>query len=222
VRGRGGADRDGGVSGLRGRPRVRECQAMTPDALGQPAAEVRRLHPGEWAAVREIRLTALAQAPDAYASSLEREQGFAEQEWRRRLAETAYFGAWAPGSAPALVGLVATFPEAEPEPAAPSPGPASPDPASPAARTWHLVAMWVSPEHRGQRIADRLVAAVCDLARARGAGQVALWVADSNPRAQAAYRRLGFAPSGERGILHPGGPGQPDLWEARMTRDLAG
>jgi ribosomal protein S18 acetylase RimI-like enzyme len=200
---------------------------MTPDAVSQPTAEVRRLHPGEWAAVREIRLTALAQAPDAYASSLEREQAFDEQEWRRRLAETAYFGAWAPGSAPALVGLVATFPEAEPEPAAPSPSPPRPDTARPgtarpAARTWHLVAMWVSPEHRGQQIADRLVTAVCDLARARGAGQVALWVADSNPRAQAAYRRLGFAPSGERGILHAGGLGRPDLWEARMTRDLAG
>jgi ribosomal protein S18 acetylase RimI-like enzyme len=198
---------------------------MTPDAVSRPTAEVRRLHPGEWAAVREIRLTALAQAPDAYASSLEREQAFDEQDWRRRLAETAYFGAWAPGAAPALVGLVATFPEADPDPASPdtaSPDTASPDTASPPARTWHLVGMWVSPEHRGQQIADRLVAAVCDLARAHGAGQVALWVADSNPRAQAAYRRLGFAPSGERGILHPGGPGQPDLWEARMTRDLAG
>jgi ribosomal protein S18 acetylase RimI-like enzyme len=191
---------------------------MTPDAVIQPTAEVRRLDPGDWAAAREIRLTALAQAPDAYASSLEREQAFDEQEWRRRLTDTAHFGARTPGSAPELVGLVATFPEpepeTEPEPAVPSkPGPA---------RTWHLVAMWVSPDHRGQGIADRLVAAVCDLARARGAGQVALWVADNNPRAQAAYRRLGFAPSGERAVLHPGGPGQPDLWEARMTCDLGG
>jgi ribosomal protein S18 acetylase RimI-like enzyme len=179
---------------------------MTPDAATRPAAEVRRLRPGDWTAAREIRLTALAQAPDAFASSLTREQAFDEQEWRRRLTETAYFGAWTPGPGPELVGLVATFPEAEPA----APG------------TWHLVAMWVSPDRRGQGIADRLVAAVCDLAQARGGEQVALWVADANPRAQAAYRRLGFRPSGERGVLHPGGPGQPDLWEARMTRDLGG
>jgi ribosomal protein S18 acetylase RimI-like enzyme len=202
---------------LRERPPVRERQAMTPDAVIQPAAEIRRLQPDHWAAAREIRLTALAQAPDAFASSLEREQAFDEQEWRRRLTETAHFGAWAPGPAPELVGMVATFPEAEPA----APGTGSPGTGSPAARAWHLVAMWVSPDRRGQGIADRLVAAVCDLAQARGGEQVALWVADANPRAQAVYRRLGFRPSGERGVLHPGGPGQPDLWEARMTRDLA-
>jgi ribosomal protein S18 acetylase RimI-like enzyme len=233
VRRRGDADLEGGLSGLRGHPQVRDRQAMTPDAVIQPAAEIRRLHPGDWAAAREIRLTALAQAPDAFASSLEREQAFDEQEWRRRLADTAHFGAWVPGPSPELVGLVATFPESEPavpgtgspgtgSPGTGSPGTASPSTARPAARAWHLVAMWVSPDRRGQGIADRLVAAVCDLAQAQGGEQVALWVADANPRAQAVYRRHGFLPSGERGVLHAGGPGRPDLWEARMTRDLGG
>lgn len=177
--------------------------AMTPDAGRRPAVEIARLRPGDWAAVREIRLTALAQAPDAFFSTLEQEQGFDEQEWRRRLAATAYFGAWSAGPEPGLVGLVATFPEAPPH-----------------GRTWHLVAMWVSPACRGQGIADRLAAAVCDLARARGADQVALWVADANPRGRAAYRRLGFWPTGERGVLRAAAPGQEELWEARMTRDL--
>jgi ribosomal protein S18 acetylase RimI-like enzyme len=208
---------------------------MVFELAAQPVPEVRRLHPGDWAAVREIRLTALAQAPDAFASTLEREQAFDEGEWRRRLEQTAYFGAWDARPQPGLTGLVATFPEAQAQ------AQAQPADASDAARTgpvpadtgrtaapgagapqsaWHLVAMWVSPGHRGQGIADRLAAAVCDLARARGGTQVALWVADANPRAQAVYRRLGFRLSGERGILRPGAAGQPDLWEARMTCDL--
>jgi ribosomal protein S18 acetylase RimI-like enzyme len=199
---------------------------MAFDLAAQPVPEVRRLHPGDWAAVREIRLIALAQAPDAFASTLEREQAFDEGEWRRRLEQTAYFGAWDARPEPALTGLVATFPEPPAQAADPS-GTAGTGTAGtgtprtgPAGSAWHLVAMWVSPGHRGQGIADRLVAAVCDLARARGGTQVALWVADANPRAQAVYRRLGFRLSGERGILRPGAAGQPDLWEARMTCDL--
>jgi ribosomal protein S18 acetylase RimI-like enzyme len=177
---------------------------MTPDAA-RPAAQIRPLEPAQWAAVRTARLAALAESPGAFFSTLEQEQAFDEQEWRRRLAGTAYFGAWAGGPGSRLDGLVATFPEAGPG-GAPSDG-----------ATWHLVAMWVRPERRGQGIADRLVEAVCDLARARGAVRVALWVADANPRAQALYRRLGFALSGERGFLRDGDPGSG---EARMTRDL--
>jgi ribosomal protein S18 acetylase RimI-like enzyme len=193
---------------------------MVFDLAAQPVPEIRRLHPADWAAVREIRLTALAQAPDAFASTLEREQAFDEETWRRRLAETAYFGAWDPRPGSGLTGLVATFPEAAPPAAGAAPAAAGATPATPAARTWHLVAMWVSPGHRGQGIADRLVAAVCDLARSSGGTQVALWVADTNPRARAVYRRLGFRLSGERGLLRPAAPGEPELWEARMTHDL--
>jgi ribosomal protein S18 acetylase RimI-like enzyme len=191
---------------------MRECQAMTPDNAAPPAVEIRPLQPGDWAALREARLAALAESPGAFFSTLEAEQAFDEQEWRRRLAHDAYFGAWAAGPEPGLTGMVAAFPERRPDgqDARPAAGDA----------TWHLVAMWVSPARRGQGIADRLVAAVCDLARAEGAARVALWVADANHRAQAAYRRLGFRPSGERGILRAGQGGQPDLREARMIRDL--
>jgi ribosomal protein S18 acetylase RimI-like enzyme len=173
---------------------------MTPDAA-QSTVQVRRLQPAEWAVVREVRLGALAESPGAFFATLEQEQAYDERKWRQRLTETAYFGAWEDGRAPRLIGLVACFPEEQAAPAA----------------SWHLVAMWVSPDRRGRGIADRLVAAVCNLARARGAARVALWVADANPRAQALYRRLGFALSGERGLLRDA---DPDSGEARMTRDL--
>lgn len=192
---------------------------MTPDAAAQPTAEIRRLRPAEWAAVREVRLAALAESPAAFFSTLELEQAFDEQEWRRRLAETAYFGAWEDRPEPRLTGMVVTFPEARTHRAATDSAGAGEPAAAGAGRaaSWHLVAMWVSPARRGQGIAGRLVAAVCDLARAEGAAQVALWVADGNPRAQALCRRLGFRLSGERGLLRAT---DPDSGEARMTRDL--
>jgi RimJ/RimL family protein N-acetyltransferase len=187
---------------------------MVPDTTRPEAIEIRRLHPDDWAALREVRLEALAAAPNAFASTLDREAAFDEHEWRRRLGVTAHFGAWAAGARPCprLVGLVATFPEQPPDATAGRAG----EPRD-AAATWHLVAMWISPPHRGRGLADRLVAAVCDLAAANGAGQVALWVADANHRAQAVYQRLGFRPTGERGLLRPG---EPDLGEARMILDL--
>ena len=192
-------------SELRGRLRVRDRRVMTPDAA-QSTVPVRRLQPAEWAEVREVRLGALAESPGAFFATLEQEQAYDEQKWRQRLTETAYFGAWEDGR---LIGLVACFPEAGTD--------AGPD-GAPAAG-WHLVAMWVSPDRRGRGIADRLVEAVCDLARARGGTRVALWVADANPRAQAFYRRLGFALSGERALLRDD---NPDSGEARMTLDLSG
>lgn len=168
------------------------------------AAQVRRLVPGEWEHYRAVRLAGLAEAPYAFASSLEREEAFDEAEWRRRLASTAHFGAWHDGS---LVGLAATFPETSD--AAPQ---VRQRPGEPPA--WHLVAMWVSPQHRARGIGDRLVERVCELARGERAGAVALWVTDANPRALAFYRRLGFRSTGERAEVRPG------EWEERMIRSL--
>jgi ribosomal protein S18 acetylase RimI-like enzyme len=167
-------------------------------------ASVRRLVPGDWAALREVRLAALADAPYAFSSTLERELAFDEREWRTRIGQTAYVGAWALGpgdgraGAPAggLVGLAGGFAEAA---------------------GWHLVSMWVSPRLRGQGVAGDLVTAVCELARADGAAQVALWVTEVNDRARAFYRRAGFRETGERSLVRPQEPGH---WERRMVRDL--
>ena len=78
--------------------------------------------------------------------------------------------------------------------------------------------MWVSPKVRGTGVADRLVAAVCELARQSGFGSVTLWVTEVNGRARSFYRRLGFAPTGGRQLVRPD---QADHWEEELTLRLS-
>ena len=114
----------------------------------EDGVQIRRMEPGEWATVRRVRLAALADAPEAFASTLDRELGFEEATWRERIAASPWFLAWRDGEP---VGLVAVVTQ--------QPGGAS---------GWHLVSMWVSPQVRGSGVADGLVAAVTAHARAAG------------------------------------------------------
>ena len=156
--------------------------------------DVRLLTADDWAQLRDVRLAALAEAPYAFSSTVAREQEFSERTWRERAGSGRMFAAW---DGDAIVGLASGLLEDG---------------------QWHLVAMWVSPKVRGSGIADRLVAAVCELARQSGFTSVTLWVTEVNGRARAFYRRLGFTPTGGRQLVRPD---EPDHWEEELTLPIA-
>lgn len=158
--------------------------------------DVGRIGPDEWATLRDIRLTALAEAPYAFASTHQREVAYDEQRWRERLGQGAWFIARRGGRP---VGVIAGVAEAD---------------GSSGGR--HVVSMWVSPEARGAGVADGLLRAVCDWARAGGATALTLWVADGNVRARRFYERAGFRGTGRRQPL----PSDPSLGEEEMRLAL--
>lgn len=140
---------------------------------------VRRLSPNDWAVWREIRLRALAESPDAFGSTLERERRFGEHDWRLRLA------------APSVVVESAGRPVACAAIFEPAPGTAA------------VVAMWVAPDHRGRGLCQRMLDRLVPWAQTRG-DRVVLSVNRDNPRARAAYEAYGFAATGEEHPLREG------------------
>jgi ribosomal protein S18 acetylase RimI-like enzyme len=76
--------------------------------------------------------------------------------------------------------------------------------------------MWVRPEQRGHRLAERLVAAVRGWGEAQGGTELTLWVADGNTAAMRAYERAGFVPTGRRQPL----PSDPAVGEEQWTMPL--
>lgn len=173
------------------------------------AVRLRRLTTADAPALHAARIAALTDAPYAFSSTLEQEQRHSDQTWHDRLASdrSVYAGVFDGGRLAGMAaGLVPGYFD--------DPGGTAPVPAEGA---WHLVSMWVSPDLRGQGIADALVTDICAAAQARGGTEIELWVTEVNPRALAFYRRAGFAPTGDRQLVRPD---EPDHWEIKMSRPL--
>lgn len=68
-----------------------------------------------------------------------------------------------------------------------------------------VVGVWVRPAHRGAGAIDALLAAAADFTADQGLSELTLDVHRDNHRAQEAYRRAGFEPTGET-LTGPIGP----------------
>ena len=155
---------------------------------------VRQTTMADWQALRDIRLLALQDAPDAFASTYARESALSEAEWRQRATRDGSFIAFLPEVSPA--GLAGGYQAA--------PG------------TVELIAMFVRPQARGRGVGAALIDAVTAWARAKNATSVHLWVTETNSHALRLYERCGFTPTPERQPL----PSHPSLEEIGMTRPL--
>src|SRR3982074_1064349 len=134
---------------------------------------VRHLEVEDWVLYRAVRLAALADAPEAFGSTLGREQGFTEDRWRERLAKRNQFVAEDGGDTCGLIGII----------------PAGPGIAE-------LVSTWVRHTTRGRGVGDLLVLAALRWATDHDFAQVQLWVAEGNDRAERLYARHGFQRTG--------------------------
>jgi len=162
---------------------------------------IRRADEDDWQTVRGVRLRALRESPDAFGSSLAREERFAESHWRMRLRTSATWVAVDDGDEPR--GLVSLVQE-----------PGSPE------DDRHIVSLWVAPEARRRGIGWSLLDVVVRAGAAEDAKTVSLWVVDDNASAVDLYVRAGFTRTGERQVL----PRDPDRTEERYVRhtDLGG
>jgi GNAT superfamily N-acetyltransferase len=156
---------------------------------------IARLAAADWAALREVRLAALRDAPEAFGSTAAEAEKLAEEEWRRRLEQRAVFLARVSDQ---RVGLAAGI-------GGDRPGEAE------------LVSMWVAPAWRGHGVGDRLVEAVLVWAAGEGFASVGLWVAQGNARAERLYARHGFAATGR---VQPMGGERLDRLEFEMRRGV--
>jgi len=135
-----------------------------------------RITPRDWRLLRELRLSALIDSPDAFGQSYEDAVGQPESEWRQT-AEASSKGdrrAWfiGRGEKGEAVGIV----QARRRP---------PDDCL-------LFSMWVAPAARRIGAGRTLVQAVDDWGKSWGATRVVLWVIAGNESAMRFYDRIGF------------------------------
>ena len=133
--------------------------------------EVRPARPGDEDALRALRLRALAEAPEAFSSTLEREAARPATFWRELAAGERGLCLLALDGGEA-VGLAGALPDGD---------------------VW---GMWVAPEARRAGAGRALLTAIEVWARTRELDRLSLRVSEAAPAARALYRAAGFAEEG--------------------------
>ncbi|MGH3379679.1 MAG: GNAT family N-acetyltransferase [Actinoallomurus sp.] len=155
--------------------------------------EIITLGAGDEDRYREVRLRALKDAPTAFASTFEREEGFDREVWTSRLTGDAAVNLLALDDGRPVGTTSARIEEND---------------------TAQLLGMWVAPEARGRGVGRLLIDAIVRWARGHRVGDLGLWVTETNQSARALYEKNGFRPTGGRQPL----PSDPSLMEIQLVR----
>jgi ribosomal protein S18 acetylase RimI-like enzyme len=150
------------------------------------AIAIRTIRPDEWQSYRSFRLQALADSPNAFATTLEQASTWSDHDWQRRFSSpsaerefpvVAEIGGQFIGMAWAQV--------------------------DPAKKTARLFQMWVVPAHRARGVGQKLLAAATEWAKSQGAREIVLGVTCGNSPARRLYESAGFNVVGSLEPLRP-------------------
>lgn len=169
------------------------------------SSSVRKIEASQGSLLRELRLSALREAPYAFGAKYDDEMKkldaeFQADAYRQAISETSTSFIYFSGSSPC--GLVGAFFGNPPE------------------RRAFICSLWVHPEHRHFGGGSLLVHTACNWLVERGASAIYAWVADANVVANQFYRSLGFAPTGERVPL-PSNPLQSETLLMLLAENTA-
>jgi ribosomal protein S18 acetylase RimI-like enzyme len=160
---------------------------------------LRRIRVGDWGHQRALRLEMLADTPIAYLESREHAEARPEAHWKSQLAErtaSRTSAQWVLDAGDRFVGTMSCVRDEM--------------------GRVHVVGVYLAPAYRGRGLLRRMLDEVAEWARERGVTTLALEVAKENERAVAAYRRLGFTPTGHT-HCHPL---YPEITEMEMARPV--
>ena len=166
--------------------------------------EVRRIRGGEWERLRDIRLEALADSPSAFATTLAEAEAYPSSLWQERavagaeghdqITVLAVSGERTIGMTVAL-GRPHRVLDVVP-----------------------IVSVFVSPSHRREGIAVRMLNLAEEWAGDRSASHTSLWVEERNSEARGFYESIGYLATGDQQAM----PSAPATCEIRLEKALRG
>lgn len=163
---------------------------MNPEAVRRPPT-VRPVLASEWEALRDFRLLALADAPQAFGSTLAVEGQFPAEIWQRRALASDERTNFVATVGNLWAGCVCWVLQEG---------------------VGMLSGMWVAPAWRRRGVATALVQAVVERHQRSGASELRLWVSTPNLGARRCYEATGFRLTGRTKSL----PSDPKIDEVEM------
>jgi ribosomal protein S18 acetylase RimI-like enzyme len=164
--------------------------------LGLPL-EIRLLTRDDWVELRNIRLAALQESPDAFLSTYQQEVVYDSDRWRTEFDRGNWYVGIRAGAPVSLLGVTR--------------GTGTP------IHECYLEYLWVAPEHRRSGIASGMLTAILERLRTAAVGTTFVWVIDGNEAARHLYERIGFVSSSYRQPL----TARPGRSEEKLILPLA-